>query len=174
MGSPASTAARRLLPALATTGAALGIGLVWASGEDDLLAKLFGTVAVWLVATSQTAALATGTSRRLFAASIATAAAVAALVSVAVWGEVDREGYARVVAALVVLDALLVVLQPVLARSRRAQQPWTFRIATDAGSAAELTVRAASLADAAAEAIRLSERRGEEVHSLERVEAGPR
>jgi hypothetical protein len=155
---------------LAVTGAALSSVLVWSSGESELAGKAMGTVLVWLLAASQTAALVTWAYRRLFAASIVVAAVVASLFTLLLWAEIDSEGYGRVLGALVVLDVLLVALQPLLVRARRAEQPWTFRIG-DAAGTTELTVPAASLDEAAGRAIRVVEERGGRVRSLELVEA---
>jgi len=154
---------------LAVTGAALSIALVWSSSESELAGKAMGTVLVWLLAASQTAGLVTWAYRRLFAASIVVAAVVASLFTLLLWAEIDSEGLGRVLGALVVLDVLLVALQPLLVRARRAQQPWTFRIG-DATGTTELTVPAASLAEAAGRAIRAVEERGGHVRSLELVD----
>jgi hypothetical protein len=160
--------------ALAATGAALSIALVWSGGEGELLGKTTGTVLVWLLATSQTAALVTWAYRRLFAGSIVVAAVAASLFTLMLWAEIDSSGYGRVLGAVVVLDVLLVALQPLLVRARRAQQPWTFTVADLTAGTSEVTVAAASLAEAAARAIRTVEERGGHVRSLELVDAGDR
>jgi hypothetical protein len=164
---------RRFLPLaaacalFAAAGATLDIGLVWAESDGDWAGQAAATSLVWCLAASQTAALALAPHRRLYAASVATALLAAVLISAAIWAEPEREGFARVVAALVVLDLLLVALQPLLARARRVQQPWTFRVRGAGPETSEITVHAASLAEAAAKAIRIVEQSGGAVWVLE-------
>jgi Ala-tRNA(Pro) deacylase len=107
---------------LCATGFALGTATTWAGEPPDALDKLTGTVVTFALAAGQTAAL---TARRRDAdppavRMLATAATVAAAVlagtaATAIWLEPDAELVARLFAAGLVLDVLLVALVPVTA-----------------------------------------------------------
>lgn len=115
------------LVALAVAAASLTTVAVW-TDEADVLGKAIGTVNGWLVVAVQPAAL---TLRRrehdarfvrlLFAASSALVVVLALMFTVLLWAEIDSERYGRVFGALLVLNVLLVALQPILARARRAR-----------------------------------------------------
>ena len=176
---------RRLLPlaaalaGLAILAASLNLVGIWweRSSNEQVLGKMIATVAFFLIATVVTAALAARPRHRLFSASVALSFIAAAMATAAMWAEVEREGYLRLLGAVVVLDVLLVALQPLLMRARRSQTPRPLRIADTSGRTTEVTVQADSLASAAAKAIRVAERQGRHVHSvevLERVDAESR
>jgi hypothetical protein len=159
---------------LAVGAAALSIAAVWQNEPHDLLGKAIGTLTGWLVASAQVSALAVRQRerdpllvRRLFAGSSALAAVVAAMFTVLLWAEVDREGYARIFAALVVLDVLLVALQPILARARPTERVHRLRVLVAPAETVELSVEAPDLAAGASKALRTLERGGRRVLLLE-------
>ena len=161
---------------LAVLAAALGVVSVWQTEPSDALGNAVGTLTAWLVAAAQVAALAArqgdhdpGWVRRLFAASTVLVVIVAAMFTALLWAELEREGFIRVFAALVVLDALLVALQPLFARTRPVGAVHRLRVATASGETIELHVEAPDLAAAAAKAIRTVEREGRRVRLLEVV-----
>lgn len=174
---------QRRLPALAAAcaalsavGASLNVFAVWSEGAGDEFGKMIATVTFFLVAAVVTAALATRSLHRLFFPSVALAAIAASMATAAVWAETEREGYLRLLGAVVVLDVLLVALQPLLLRARRDPRVRQLRIADTAGHTTDVTVQADSLADGAAKAIRYVERQGRHVRSLEvleRVDSSP-
>ena len=176
---------RRLLPlaaavaGLAILAASLNLVGIWweRSSDEPVLGKLIGTVTFVLVAAVVTAALAARPRHRLFSASVALAFIAAVMATAAVWTETERGGYLRLLGAVVVLDVLLVALQPLLMRARRSQTPRPLRIADTSGRTTVVTVQADSLASAAAKAIRTAEHEGRHVRSievLERVGSGVR
>ena len=118
----------RALAVAALIAAAVGVATVWAPG--DLLGKLTSTAVTATALGTQTAALLVRRSagepsvvRRLFHASIACGTVLAALVVALTWGQFDSAGYGRVLASIAILDALLVALQPLLARLRPPPRP---------------------------------------------------
>jgi hypothetical protein len=163
-----------LVVALAVVGAALAITAVWLNEPSDTLGKAISTMTVCLLAATQVSALAARgreqdprTVRGLFTASSVLAAVVAAMFAALVWAEIDREGPFRVFAALVVLDALLVALQPILARARPTGTARRLRVLVAPGETIELTVEAPDLAAAVSKAVRTLEREGRRVLALE-------
>jgi hypothetical protein len=168
---------QRRLPVLAAAGAglaavaaSLNILAVWWSGAGDGLGKTIATVMFFLVATAVTAALAARPLHRLFYPSVVLAVVAATMGAAGVWAETEREGYLRLLGAVVVLDVLLVALQPLLQRLGREQAARPLRIADTSGHTFDVTVRSDSLADAVAGAIRDVERQGGHVRSLEILE----
>jgi hypothetical protein len=155
---------------LAAVAASLNVVAVWSGGSSDALGKTIATITFFLIATVVTAALATRPRHRLFFPSVALAAVAASMATAAVWVETEREGYLRLLAAVVVFDVLLVALQPLLVRARRDRTLRTLRIADRSGHTIDITVQADSLPDAAARAIRRAEREGRQVRSLEVLE----
>jgi hypothetical protein len=101
--------------------------------------------------------------RRLFAASVALGLVGAAMLSSAAWAELESGRYTRILAALLVLDVLTVVLQPVLAAGRRGVVAYRLRLTVEDGDEVAARVDAADLAAAAAKAIRRLERSGRHV-----------
>jgi hypothetical protein len=172
---------QRRMPALATAvvalavgAAALSVAAVWQNEPHDTLGKAIGTATGWLVAAAQVSALAARQGeqdprpvRRLFAGSSALAAVVAAMFTALLWAEINRESYFRVLAALVVLDVLLVALQPILARARPTGTVHRLRVLVDPAETVELTVEGPDVAAAASKAIRTLERDGRRVLLLE-------
>ena len=167
---------QRRLPGLAVAcvvtvavAAALNIGGVWLNGDSDTYGKLVGTAMLLALPTVATTALATRPRHRLFLPSVGLMYLSAALAIGAVWSQTQREGYFRVLGVAVVLAVLLVALQPLLLRVRRDEVDRPLRVVDDTGRAVEVVVRADSLADAAARAIRAAEREGRHVRSVELI-----
>jgi hypothetical protein len=162
---------------LAVAGFGASVTMLWA-GDDPppSLAKTAATLAALTAASTQVAALiARGreqdsrTVRRLFAASTALVLSLATMATVAAWAEIGVQSYYRVLAAGVVLDVLLVVLQPILAFGRRAPDVYRLRLVLEAGGEVETTVAAPDFGEAAAKAIHATEHNGTRVRGLSRV-----
>jgi hypothetical protein len=159
--------------ALAGAGALLSLVAVWSGEPSPRLGKVVGTVTAFALATAQTSALAVRSGRgpaavrRLFALSCLLAGTAAALFAAMLWAEADSDVFARFLAALVVLDLLVVALQPLLAMLRGGGALHRLRVGVDPGGIVELEVEAADRAAAAAKAIRSLERRGRRVRTLE-------
>jgi hypothetical protein len=107
--------------ALAAVAAGLAVVSVWGFSGTDAVGKSVGTATIFAVAVAQAAALVARqterdppTVRRLFTASCFTAALAAALAVAMIWAQPIGVPGARLVAALVVLDLLLVALQPLV------------------------------------------------------------
>jgi hypothetical protein len=176
---------RRRLPVLAmvvvtlaVAGALLAVSAVWTSSPSDVHGNAVGTVTAFLVASAQVSALLLRRPERdralvrwLFALSCVLAAAAAAMLTVVLWAKIDSERYARVLAAVVVLDVLAVALQPTLARARAEGTVIRLRLLLESGETRDIGVLAPDLAGAAAKAIRQSEREG---HRVVRVEVAER
>jgi hypothetical protein len=165
---------------LAVAGAALAAAAVWLNDPPDALGRTIATATASLLAATQVSALAarqrehdSRAVRRLFTASSALALVVAAMFAVLIWAEVDREGYARVLGALAVLDVLLVALQPILARARPAGAARRLRVLVAPGETIELAVDAPDLATAVSKAVRAVEREGRSVRAVEIVPSLP-
>jgi hypothetical protein len=112
----------------AVLAAALGVATVWSPG--DPLGQLTATaVAATALGTQVTALIARRRDddppvvHHLFLASVASGLTLATLVVVLTWGQFDSPGYGRVLGAAAILDALLVALQPLLARLRPPLSP---------------------------------------------------
>lgn len=159
-----------LVAALAALSAALNSVSVWWEDAGDTFGKTTGTVAIFLIVAVVTAALAARPRHRLFFPSVVLAVAVATLATVALWAEIDESWYLRVLGALVVLEVLLVALQPLLLRLARVEAVRPLRLVDTSGRTSEVEVRAGSVADAVARAIRGLEREGAHVRSVEVLE----
>ena len=159
-----------LVAVLAALGATLNTVAVWWEGAGDQLGKAIGTVMVLLAVAVVTAALAARPRHRLFLPSVALGCLVATMATVAIWAEIESSPYFRLLGALVVLEVLLVALQPVLLRLRRAQAERPLRIADSSGRTIDVAVRSASLAEAVASAIRSVESEGGHVRTIEILE----
>jgi hypothetical protein len=160
--------------ALAAVGAALALAAVWTDNPSAALGKAVGTVTALALASAQVAALAARrrerdptSVRRLYALSSALATTVAAMFTALLWAQIEQEGYARVLGALVVLDLLVVALQPILARARPLGALYRLRVVVEPGEPVAVEVEAADLATAASKAIRALERDGHRVLGLE-------
>jgi hypothetical protein len=151
--------------ALAVAGASLAVASIWSDEPSDALGKALGTATGWLVAAVLPAALLLRRSDRdprvvrlLFAASSTLVGVLALMLTVVLWAEIDSERFGRVFGALLVLDVLLVALQPILARARPGASPYRLRVRVETGGSFELVIEAPDLAAAAAKAIRAVER----------------
>ena len=158
---------RRLVPlaaavsVLAVAGATLLLVLIWSGEPSETFGKTIGTVNVWLAAGVQTAALSlrrqgrdTLLVRRLFVASTVLVVLLAVLFSAMLWSEPDSIAVGRVLGSLVVLDVLLVALQPLLARARPLELVHRIVVVCTDGTSVALEVEAPDLATAAARAVR--------------------
>ena len=110
--------------ALAAAGASLALAAVWTNNPSDAVGKAVGTVTAFAFASAQASALAAcrrerdpSSVRRLLALANALAPALAAMFTVLLWAQIEQDSYFRLLAALVVLDLLVVALQPLLARA---------------------------------------------------------
>lgn len=102
--------------------------MLWSESGSDAWGRFFAALAASAVASAQAAAT---TSRRrarepasvrvLYAVGVAGAALFAALVSLAVWQEVEDEAFYRFLGALAVAVVLVTVLQPILQRTGRRE-----------------------------------------------------
>jgi hypothetical protein len=160
--------------ALAIAGASLTIALIWTDEPPDALGKAVSTVIAWLAAVVQVAALTLrrheqdpGSVRWLFAASSVLVVVLAAMLTGVFWAEIDSEAFARAFGALVVLDALLVALQPIIARARPTRTVHRLRVVVAPGETVELSIEAADFADAASQAIRTLEHDGRRILRVE-------
>lgn len=175
---------RRLLPLAWTTLALAAVDfvlvqvLLWGAPDQETLGRIALTLGAYLVGCTQTSASASrlgprdSTSvRALFAASTALVLVLATMVSVAVWAEVDRETYWRLLASLAVANVLLTVLQPVLRRMQGPDRlpPHRLGLTLSGGGEREVEVQARDFADAVARAVRDAERDGATVERIERI-----
>ena len=117
---PALAAANLLAVAIAAT---LMLVSVWTRNPSDTFGKAIGTATLCALAVAQAAALCARRSSadppvvpRLLPAAIGTGTVAATASIVLIWSQPDNGAWGRAVAALVVLDVLLVALQPLLAR----------------------------------------------------------
>jgi amino acid transporter len=163
--------AAALAPAVA---AALSLAGVWGASDSDTFGKSVGTAVVVALALAQTAAVSARRRdddpplvRRLFAGSCALAAVGAATATALLWAGPSDPVYTRLFGALVVLDLLLVALQPVLARARPLQEEHRFRIVLATGETVEVVLAGDDVATAAARAIRTAQRGGSQVVRLD-------
>jgi hypothetical protein len=163
--------------ALAVAGASLTILAIWTGEPPDVLGRSIGTVNGWLVAAAQVAAVALrrrthdpGIVRRLFAASSTLIVLLAAMLTALLWAGIDSERYGRAFGALVVLNVLLVALQPLLARMHPSETVHRLRVRVAPDKAVELIVEAPDLAAAASKAIRKLERDGRRILALEFID----
>ena len=175
---------RRRLPALAAVvltltaaGASLGVAGIWVEEPGDAFGKALGTVNAWMVASVQIATLALRRSHRdpysvrwLYAASSGLVILLATMLTVVLWADIDSEMFGRVFGALVVLDVLLVALQPVLARIRPAGEAHRLRVVVAPNEILDMTVEAVDVATAATKAISTLERDGRQVLDISFVD----
>ncbi|HEX6953090.1 MAG TPA: hypothetical protein VF124_09860 [Gaiellaceae bacterium] len=139
----------------------LALVAIWSPSSSDTFGRTVGSAAVVAVAFSQLTALtarrATGdpaSVRRLFAASCATAALTAILAVTFIWSNPHGTLAPRALGALVVLDLLLVALQPILARARPVVVAHHFEVVLSSGERVAVDVTGGDVASAAARAIR--------------------
>lgn len=166
------------LVALVLVLAAAGFGLttagIWIGDPPTALGKLTATVVAFELAATQAAVLALRRResdgpflRGLFLGSTTLAFALAAVGSAAVWAEAASQLFARIFGAAIVLDLLLVALQPVLALLRRPRRPYVLHLRLAEAGELDVTVEASTLSHAAARAIEDAERKGREVVAVE-------
>jgi hypothetical protein len=160
--------------ALAVAGASLTIAAVWMDEPPEVLGKTSGTVNGWLVAAVQVGALAVRRREHdprlvnwLFRASSSLVALLAAMLTILLWAGIDSERYGRAFGALIVLNVLLVALQPILARLRPLGTVHRLRVRVAPDEVVELVIEAPDLAAAASQAIRMLERDGRRTLGLE-------
>jgi hypothetical protein len=164
--------------ALAVVATSLTIAGVWSDEPPEALGKAIGIANGWLVAGVQLAALTlrrrdqdARVVRLLFAASSALVVVLALMFTTVLWAEIDSERYGRIFGALIVLNVLLVALQPILARARPRVIVHRLRVRVAHDESIDLTVEAPDLATAASKAIRTVERDGHRVLGLESIVA---
>jgi MFS family permease len=169
-----------LVIALSVAGFALATAAIWIGDPPEALGNLTVTVIAFGLAAAQTAALAARRRegdgrglRLLYAGSTALAFVLAAVGSTAIWAEVDSQLFLRTFGAAVVLDVLLVALQPLLALLRRPQHRYVLRLRLDEERELEVAVEASRLSRAAARAIDDAERAGAAVVAVEVVDGRP-
>jgi hypothetical protein len=160
--------------ALAAVAAVLALASVWGASDSDSMGRSVGTATVFALAAAQTAALAARRQqrdpvsvRRLFGASCGIVGVAAATGAALIWANPHDATYPRLFGALVVLDLLLVSLQPVLARARPELVAHRFAVVLSSGETFQVTIESGDLASAAAKAIRAAEEGGDHVVRLE-------
>jgi hypothetical protein len=161
---------------LAAVGAAVALAAIWS--ESDTLGRSVGSVTAFALAGAQISALTArrrdgdpAIVRRLFVVSCGTVLGAAASFAIFIWSQPSGSLFPRLFGSLVVLDLLLVALQPILARARPAGPVHRLRVSVASGEAVTVTIDGGDLASAAARAIRGVERDGHRVTGLE-VENG--
>jgi hypothetical protein len=162
----------RLL-AYATIGAAalglvLTLVLLWGEIESDSATNVTLTITLIAGALAQISAMTsrrrgsdTAAVRALYWGSVVAAAAIAAMVSIAAWGDIGSSVYYRFLGALGVADLLLVLLQPAV---RRMAAPAPARKAVRL----LLTLDRAPSEDAIEAAVAALEERGFKVRDVDR------
>jgi hypothetical protein len=162
---------------LAAVAAALALAGIWSGSET--LGKTVGSATAFALAGAQLSAL---TARRrdsdmaavgrLFAASCGTVLVAATAFAVFIWIQPEGSLFPRLFGALIVLDLLLVALQPLLARARPEGPTHHLRVVLASGETIDVAIEGGDLATAAAKAIRTTERDGRRVAGLEVREPG--
>ena len=159
---------------LAVVGAVLALALVWTPSAGDTFGRTVGSVTVFAVMGAQASLLAFRRQdrdppavRRLFAASCGTGALIAVSATAMFWTSPQGGLYPRLFGSLVVLDLLLVALQPIFARARPAGAVHHLRVVLSSGEVVTVTVEGGDLAAAAAKAIRSAEHGGRTVTGIE-------
>jgi hypothetical protein len=111
--------------ALAAAGFVLALVAIWGADDSETAWKLVGNTTALAAAATQMSALTsrrrdddTSALRGVYLAAVALVGLLAVLATVAIWKEIDSEGFYRAVGALAVLDVFLVILQPLLRRLR--------------------------------------------------------
>jgi hypothetical protein len=151
--------------------------MVWQNEDSEPGWKFVGTLAAVTVASTQISALTTRlragdrpSVRKVYASAVALVVVIAVLVVAAIWEEIDDATYYRILAALAVLNVLLVVVQPFLRKlGPAAGGAFRVRLATEPGGVQELELAGHDFADAVARSIREHERAGRRVTRLERL-----
>jgi hypothetical protein len=159
---------------LPAVGASLALALIWTPSAPDALGRTVGAATLFALVGTQVSALNARRVerdpllvRRLFAASCGIGGLIAVLGSAFIVAQPQATLYPRLFGALVVLDLLLVALQPILARARPGGVVHHLRVAVDSGEVVVVTIEGGDLATAAAKAIRSVERDRRHVVGLE-------
>jgi hypothetical protein len=150
-----------LLSVLAAAAAVLFLVLLWWANAPEDLGRAAGNATVLTLGVAQTAALVARRRngdpvvvRRLFAGSTALALLVVTVFTLLIWGGGGPPVVGRLVGAAVVLDALAVALQPILARTGRDVPVHELVVTLAGGEVIALRIEAPDLATATAKAIR--------------------
>lgn len=175
--------APRLAPAALSSVAAAAVAalvFIWSRPSSDTLGRLLGTATIIGIALSQVCAVAARRNLqdppsvgRLFAASCASAALAALLAVTFLWTDPHGSLAPRLLGTAVVVDLLLVALQPILARARTGGATHRFEVVLVSGESFEIRIRGGDLASAAGRAIRAVERERGNVMELHVERAGP-
>ncbi|MFZ1879454.1 MAG: hypothetical protein WAU41_04745 [Gaiellaceae bacterium] len=143
----------------------LALAAIWSRSSSDTLGRTVGSAVVVAFAFSQFSALMarrnTGdpsSVSRLFAASCLTASVAAVLAVTFIWSNPHGSLAPRGLGAVLVLDLLLVALQPILARARPGIVVYRFDVVLTSGERVPVSVHGGDIASAAARAIRSVER----------------
>jgi hypothetical protein len=150
------------LPAFA---AALALVVTWSRSDSEALGRSLGSATIVALAFAQLAAMTARRTerddslvRRLFAVSCGTGLLGAGVGVALLWIGPDNQRAPRLFGALLVLDLLLVALQPLLARARAGNVLRRITVVDASGDQLEFEVAARDVASAAARAIRSAER----------------
>jgi len=157
---------------LAAVAAALALSGIWSGSET--LGKAVGSTTAFALAGAQVSALTArrregdlASVRLLFTASCGTALVAASAFALFIWIQPEGSLFPRLFGALLVLDLLLVALQPLLARARPAEPAHHLRVVLASGATIDVVIEGGDLATAAAKAVRAGERAGNSVIGLE-------
>jgi len=149
------------LPAFA---AALALVVTWSRSDSEALGRSLGSATIVALAFAQLAAMTARRTerddslvRRLFALSCGTGLLGAGVGVALLWIGPDNQRAPRLFGALLVLDLLLVALQPLLARARAGNVLRRITVVDASGDQLEFEVAARDVASAAARAIRSAE-----------------
>ena len=151
---------------------------LWTAEDSQDGWKAVGTLAALTVASTQISALTSRLRsgdrqavRTVYASTVGLVLLLALMAIAAIWEEIEDVTYYRALAALVVLNVFLVVLQPLLRRLTHEENGagYRVRIAAEPGGVEELELSGRDFADAVATAIRKLEREGRRVVGFERL-----
>ena len=150
--------------ALPTVAAVLALVLIWSQSDSEALGRSLGSATIVALAFAQLAAMTARRTerddslvRRLFAVSCGTGLLGAGVGVALLWIGPDNQRAPRLFGALLVLDLLLVALQPLLARARAGNVLRRITVVDASGDQLEFEVAARDVASAAARAIRSAE-----------------
>lgn len=156
-----SRALARAAAALAALAAASALVAVWSRSSSDTVGRTVGSATIVALAFAQVAAMSArrregdpASVQRLYALSCGTGVLVAGVGVTLLWVAPDGGTAARFLGALLVLDLLLVALQPVLAHARAGSVVRRITVVLASGEQVEVEVTSSDLASAAARAIR--------------------
>ena len=144
--------------------AALALVVTWSRSDSEALGRSLGSATIVALAFAQLAAMTARRTerddslvRRLFALSCGTGLLGAGVGVALLWIGPDSQRAPRLFGALLVLDLLLVALQPLLARARAGNVLRRITVVDASGDQLEFEVAARDVASAAARAIRSAE-----------------